>query len=110
MATEDYYESHCVRYENSKVSKLPTQSIVYFLRAIGYGVKIGFTTNLKQRLDDYKTYVPVEMVLIGSLRGTRRYEKLLHTKFSEHRIRGEWFHERIIPDLLEIIDSEQIAA
>lgn len=72
-----------------------TPGVVYFVR-LGSLIKIGFTTNLVQRLRD----VPHEEVL-GVTMGTMRDEKAIHGRFAHLRQSGEWF--RPAPDLEEFI-------
>lgn len=71
------------------------KGVVYFMR-FGDRVKIGFTTNLKQRMVD----LPNDEVL-GTVPGTFADEKRCHTAFAHLRVNGEWF--RAEPDLLEFI-------
>lgn len=54
-------------------------------------VKIGYTSNLEQRLHALKTSNPHEIELIGSFPGTKADEKIIHKQFSHLRIKGEWF-------------------
>jgi hypothetical protein len=79
--------------ENPKVRK----GLVYFLQ-FGERVKIGFTTNLPNRLKN----VPHDK-LLALVPGTISTERMYHKKFESLRITGEWFE----PDaeMLNYIDK-----
>lgn len=61
---------------------------------IGYGpyVKIGFTVNLNDRLSQLQTPEKVEVYRLFEDAGFS-YEKLLHCRFDEYRLNGEWFRK-----------------
>lgn len=67
--------------------------LVYFIK-FGNRIKIGFTTNLAQRL----TQLPHDEVLV-TVAGSFSTEKRLHNKFKHLRVVGEWFEAA--PELLE---------
>lgn len=69
-------------------------------------VKIGFSSNVRQRLISLKTDRPDagEIVLIGWKEGGPLLEAELHEAFSLHRERNEWFHPH--PSMAEYIDDE----
>jgi T5orf172 domain len=68
---------------------------VYFLEGIGTGrVKIGWSSNLRQRIHDLSTSAPYELRLLSAPSGcTMEDEKMLHEHFKEFRVspRKEWF-------------------
>jgi len=70
------------------------KGLVYFLQAGGSGgpIKIGFTTDLKDRFKDLQTACPFRLSIIYARKGTIKDEKLLHEKFSKYNLRNEWFH------------------
>ena len=76
--------------------------LVYFIR-FGDRIKIGFTTDLKRRLQ----VLPHDM-LLATTPGTMRDEGRLHQRFAHLRITGEWFHAA--PDLLAYIAALDDAA
>lgn len=63
---------------------------IYVVRC-GYRVKIGFTSNLNQRMHSLSTanHRPIE--LLASWPGNKADERILHERFSGLRVRGEWF-------------------
>lgn len=69
-------------------------------------VKIGFSTNIRQRLasipSDRRAAGP--MCLIGWLPGGPRVEAELHDRFASHAEKGEWFYPA--PDMADFLDEE----
>lgn len=66
------------------------QGYIYFLAGDGL-VKIGFTTNLKERVRSISRMSPRKLNLIARLRGTQRNEDELHGMLKKYRQHGEWF-------------------
>jgi hypothetical protein len=65
---------------------------VYFLQELGTGaIKIGVTGNLNARLSAIRTGTSNAIMVLGSVRADRQFERELHRKFAYARIRGEWF-------------------
>lgn len=54
-------------------------------------VKIGFTTNVNQRMASFRAMSPVRLKIVGCMPGTIRDEKNLHREFAHYREVGEWF-------------------
>ena len=66
--------------------------MIYFVEAIGTDrVKIGYTVDLKVRLNTLQTGCPHELKLIHSEEGNKRKERELHKRFFNDRTIGEWF-------------------
>jgi hypothetical protein len=64
--------------------------MIYFIDNGAGAIKIGFTTNLDQRMAAFRTTLP-GMTLIASMEGSRGHERTLHDLLSDHHISGEWF-------------------
>jgi hypothetical protein len=66
-------------------------SFVYFIRSGDY-IKIGCTTNIDARLDQFRTSNPI-IELLALIRGGREEEHKLHQRFEELRLKAnrEWF-------------------
>lgn len=64
--------------------------VVYFL-LVGSRVKIGFSTNVKKRIEAIRTSCPGKPVLLGTIEGNRRLEASLHKEMKQFRTNGEWF-------------------
>jgi hypothetical protein len=79
------------------------QSSVYFIQATdGGAIKIGVTTNVMKRLATLRTGSGRHLNVLGIIRdGTRETERMLHRRFKDGRLIGEWFRPE--PDLLEYI-------
>lgn len=80
----------------------------YFIRALSGGghIKIGRTTDLDVRLKSLQCSNPHELVLLGYLE--KDVESILHRKFSEHKVRGEWFSPH--PDILSYIKENCVVS
>lgn len=78
-------------------------STVYFITyesLPGY-VKIGFTTNLAERLKTFQTYNPTPVKVLKTEEGTRATEKDFHKRFEKYKANSEWFH--LTDEVLEYI-------
>lgn len=78
---------------------------VYFIHARRVElVKIGYTQgNAANRVTNLQTASPVELTLFGAIAGTRRDERALHGFFADARVRGEWFSDKILPEVTALI-------
>jgi hypothetical protein len=93
LIEETLDRAHAPRDPLPRLSERP--GYVYFAR-FGDKVKIGFTTNLRGRLDA----IPHDEIL-GTVPGMLADEKRCHAAFAHLREQGEWF--RAEPDLLAFI-------
>lgn len=73
---------------------------IYFIAGADM-VKIGFSTNLDQRLESLQSGSPVKLVVEAFIQGSLMQEQILHGVFGEFRRHGEWF-ERSAPIELAI--------
>lgn len=68
---------------------------VYAIRALGTPyVKIGVAEDVEARLAALQTGTPLELAILHEVEmGVRDYEleELMHTRYAEMRVRGEWF-------------------
>jgi len=76
-----------------KVRDPQTQTgTIYFIQAGLVAIKIGWTTNLQNRMNGLNTAVPLDLKLLGTLTNkTVQDEQKLHDKFGKYRLKGEWF-------------------
>jgi hypothetical protein len=65
-------------------------SVIYFLSA-GDKLKIGFTSDLNQRMTSLSATSPVPLTLLHSTPGTMADERSWHRRFADYRLHGEWF-------------------
>jgi Meiotically up-regulated gene 113 len=80
---------------------------VYFIRAEGgHGIKIGVALDPRIRRSGMQTNIPYDLTLLGVLKGGEKRERELHERFAEHRLRGEWYADAILPEVIEILWAE----
>jgi hypothetical protein len=78
--------------------------MVYFIQIQDNGpIKIGSAKHPPSRMSMLQIGIPEKLNLVMVLFGDNELERILHRKFNNHRIRGEWFrpHE----DILSFIKS-----
>ncbi len=81
--------------------------MIYFILDVVDGlIKIGFTTNVKLRLQKLRSQTPNTLKLLGTIPGTRRDEARFHDRFYSKRVWGEWFDisEQQVAEILECTD------
>jgi hypothetical protein len=67
-------------------------AVIYFIQKDVNGpIKIGISTDLKSRLATLQTACHEPLSVLGTMKGSYRFEAMLHQKFLKYRIRGEWF-------------------
>jgi len=66
------------------------EPIVYFIYCAGR-IKIGFTTNLRFRHEQFRNAFPFPPVVLLVMKGALPAERKLHAKFAAERLHGEWF-------------------
>lgn len=54
-------------------------------------VKVGWTSNIEQRLRDLRKESRASVCLVGALPGDKPRELRIHKALREHRIEGEWY-------------------
>lgn len=80
------------RKQSINKSLLTQRSTIYFIQAgLNGPIKIGVTTNLKQRIKDLQTSNPEKLYLIAAIYEHPELELYLHKQFKKYHIRGEWF-------------------
>jgi len=75
---------------------------VYFIRiGTNNNIKIGKTSNLTNRLKSFRTSTSESIFLIGFIydKNFSKIEKLLHNKYSDLNVVGEWFNIKNINDI-----------
>lgn len=76
---------------------------VYLIRNNTNGfTKIGFSVQPRMREKTLQSEEP-ELLLLGSIEGSRRTERALHEAYADQRIRGEWF-DLTDSDVREILE------
>jgi predicted GIY-YIG superfamily endonuclease len=90
--------------QSKRVKQIPS-SKTYYLYAIANGseVKLGFSSNIPERIKDLQTANSGSLKKVWQMRvGDNRnlavkHEKQLHKLCREHRIRSEWFNIECMP-------------
>lgn len=97
VASEAHAESFAI-YQGGKKNKLKNSvsenGFVYYVRWENdpLFVKIGYTSNLKNRFSSFLTCSPHRLEILRIEETTDSHlEKTLHTKFDDYRMAGEWF-------------------
>lgn len=65
--------------------------MVYYVKCKEY-IKVGFTTDIKERLNSAKTFNPFDIVLLKVTEGSMEDERRIHKVLEAYRHKGEWFH------------------
>ncbi len=65
--------------------------MIYFIQCEQF-VKVGFTSNMKNRYRNYITENPFPIRIIGTLKGGLAKEKEIHEQLRPWHHRAEWFH------------------
>ena len=77
---------------------------IYFIQQGSDGpVKIGMASDVRKRLVALKHANPYKLHLLCSISTHRRMEQIIHRRFKNHRIRGEWFNPS--PDIMSFINK-----
>jgi len=64
--------------------------MIYFAQVNDY-IKIGYTTNVKARMEAIQAMTPYRLKLLKIVPGEVKKERELHRQFEEYKIHGEWF-------------------
>jgi len=66
--------------------------MIYFLQPAGQThIKIGYTKDLKRRINELQTSCPYKLVLLGMIEGDISIEQHIHKHLQHYRLGGEWF-------------------
>lgn len=64
---------------------------VYFLKSEAGPIKVGYSSNFRQRLSGIQAGSAKPLDVIGTVNGSRAFERHLHDLMAEDRQGGEWF-------------------
>ena len=67
---------------------------IYFVQNLqNHYIKIGYSKDVERRYRELEHKVPDSIKLLAKFycRGPARYERLVHSLFSDLRVKGEWF-------------------
>lgn len=75
---------------------------IYFIQGeCGGPIKIGYTTDLENRIKKLQTGYPDRLQLLLAFPGNKQFEQAIHKQFEQYRLNGEWF--RPAPEVLQRI-------
>lgn len=69
----------------------------------GMHLKIGFTTNLEQRVKQLQTGSSTELKVVCVKHGDVALEQQLHSSLAKYKVQGEWFEKS--PEVLEVLTN-----
>lgn len=93
-------EQHIEPYEGTILSH-----VYFLLDRVTCEIKIGYSTNLEQRVRDLCRERGRNLELLGSIRAGRHVEKMFHRRFAPYRRQGEWFSSEIIGELAPLLEA-----
>lgn len=81
-----------VRQHHAASVSFARQGLVYVAqRDSDDAVKVGWTSNIEQRLRDLRKEAGAAVCLVGALPGDKPRELRIHKALEGHRIEGEWY-------------------
>ncbi len=83
------------------IKRRPT-TFVYFVGGDDGPIKIGYSTNVKNRLAKIQNGCPFRVRVLATVRGSQSDEMVYHLRFAADRLHGEWFARS--PELLREIE------
>ena len=90
---------------NLRLGHIKTNKMIYFIGNLEK-IKIGHSSKIKSRISTIRVSCPFEAELLLLLEGGKEVEKMLHSKFNEYKIRGEWFNMSI--DIKNFIQENKV--
>jgi len=78
--------------------RAPHPGAVYFIGGDTGRIKIGMSVCPLERLAAFQLGSPIDLRIMALARGYFDVEDEYHSRFAEHRVRGEWFERH--PDIL----------
>ena len=99
MRNDEWHEDFVEYTDEQWLARLHQQAdemqgcgVCYFVGHKDDGlVKIGFATNLRNRISNMQSNSPIDLTVLATADGGPFRERAYHFQFDEHRVRGEWF-------------------
>jgi DNA-binding XRE family transcriptional regulator len=80
--------------------------MIYFVKHTDY-VKIGYTADIYQRLNQLQVNCPVKLKVLGLIQGDLNDEAIHHEKFKHISSNGEWFfHNAEIDEYISTLNKD----
>jgi hypothetical protein len=101
--TPRHFESRCDALKFTAPET--TAPGVYFLRAQEF-IKVGYATNIRQRMRWLQTGFPFELELLAfipcaNVQRAKALERELHQRLASERVRGEWFKGAAVDEYID---------
>jgi hypothetical protein len=91
-----------LRHTESPGSNPTPTGYIYFVYCAGR-IKIGYATEVADRMSGIGTSSPFPITLLMTIRGSLEDEKLFHDLFEDDRVNREWFQLSLYGDLHEFL-------
>jgi hypothetical protein len=84
---------------------------VYFIQRPNDGaIKIGHTTEFKARFDALEAFTGMDLTTLCILDKDRKFEKEMHEKFNNIRLKGEWFKsDKLLLDYIDSLNTQSVS-
>jgi len=107
LTSEQRFELAEWKFEESK-----RYGKIYFIQGeLTKLIKIGFTSDLKKRLESFEYCSPDKLILLGFMPGDEKMEAKLHNTFKRYHHHGEWFRpNKKLFEFIKIIKDENVDA
>lgn len=77
---------------------------LYFAQVAGGGpIKVGFSSNVRNRLASLATWCPYKIEFLHSMEAPKMAEVYCLERLRAHQLKGEWFHPH--PDVIRFIEE-----
>lgn len=96
---------HRQRHTALEGKTVAPSGVVYFIYCAGR-VKIGFATDIVDRLSAISTHAPFPITLLLTIRGDMADERAFHERFKEARVNREWFDLSLSSDLAHFLETQ----
>ena len=80
-----------IELKKNKNNFIDGDYVYFFMTKNRQYVKIGYSKNPYGRIKEVQTGCPLELMLIGYVKGDLKEERRIHEMFNRYRKHGEWF-------------------
>jgi len=106
QATKRHIKDHV---RNSKATFPKTGKPVVYFVLVGNAIKIGFTTDMQQRLKNFRYATTERIKFLVASAGDRELEARLHALFAASKIRNDFFKpDRLLLDFIHFATCESM--
>lgn len=80
--------------------------MVYFLAQNNFMIKIGYSKDIRKRINSLKTASPYPLLLLGYVEGDKKEEKRIQEMFCKYNVQLEWF--QVNQEILNYINENTL--